>query len=309
MVLEEFHITKVKVIPSGCWDISTKVADQQTYQHCCPLSHNSPAWLKVKHCSILTFATMQKNMFPREDPLLHPPAQITKSNQQTPPLSYSLKIQNDSHRVAPDSTLLPSPVTDADRKRVKQRVKLLGEREGELGISFPWDLAHSHRRDGISLHSPSFRKCLHGAIIGEQHQASMHRHYISVSSLAFPDTKHIHILHWYLQVLPHYSKKKKKTYPPGQIISWQGVLLCVCVCVWVCVCTCSPVPLSPAKTNEQINTWLTQVPCGEKWRRGCLPTNFTQLGRPPPLQQTVRLQEFVRNLLSFPIVAMGLYCW
>ena len=80
---------------------------------------------------------MQKNMFPREDPLLHPPAQITKSNQQTPPLSYSLKIQNDSHRVAPDSTLLPSPVTDADRKRVKQRVKLLGEREGELGISFP----------------------------------------------------------------------------------------------------------------------------------------------------------------------------
>lgn len=196
MVPETFQIPKVSVIHSGCWDISTKAVNQQTNRHCCPLSHTASVTKSetLQHFNICNNAEKQVSSWGSTPP---PTAQITKSNQQAPPLSYSLKIKNDSQQVAPDSTLLPSPVTDADRKRVKQRVKLLGEREGELGISFPWDLAHSHRRDGINLHSPSFKKCLRGAIIGE-HQANMHRHYLSVSSLAFPDTKRVHIPHWYL---------------------------------------------------------------------------------------------------------------
>lgn len=175
-------------------------------------------------------------------------------------------IHTEWHLTPPFYPCQPAMLTE---KREAQN-KLLREGEVSSGSRFPRDLALSHRRDSINLHSPNFKKpeCLRRA---NTHMYKHNFYLFPDSPQHFMSTTHIHTC--------------QKNNPLGHIISWQAVLL-------FCVCQCR------SWSSRHSGRLMGKLTLGwpryleGKWWQVCLPTNFTQLGQPPSLQRAVSSQEF-----------------
>lgn len=177
--------------------------------------------------------------------------------------------------------------------------KLLRERQGELGITFPLRLGSLSQVRRYYILQTS--KTLHAAIIARQHWTNMHMHRHNLYLLSnFPhccNTQHVYKAPIVVDAASLQPKKRKSS---GEYHDRQSF---PSVCVHA-----APVLLSPVKTNGQINTWLTQVPWGKLMVRV-----FTYKLHPAETATfsaaDSQFAGIYGNLLSLPIGTMDFYCW
>ncbi len=172
--------------------------------------------------------------------------------------------------------------------------KLFWEREEEVRITFPLRLGSLSQ----SINFKNLSACMPpSSSMNNTGQTCTCTDTISMSSLNFLTASPHHAL----RSVSVASLQPKEQSSGAYNIMTRNLSL-------VCVCTWSPVLLSLVKTNEQINTWLTQLPWG-KMKVRVFTYKLHPAGTATFSAADYQFSGIYGNLLSLPINAMCFYCW